>query len=101
MSNIPSSAMPHAKSTEAKGESGQEKNEAGEKTSMSDRAGKIADIARDNPKTAIAAGAAVVAGVVAAAAIPIVRARKSAGEKEGSDGAGKSSAKKSTKKSDS
>jgi hypothetical protein len=44
-----------------------------------DQAGRIAGLARDNPKAAITAGAAVAAGV-AAAAIPLVRAarRKSA-----------------------
>jgi hypothetical protein len=89
MSNIPNSAMPHAKSQSDNndGQSGQ--------TTMSDRAGKIADVARDNPKTAIAAGAAIVAGVVAAAAIPMVRARKNSSEKSSSGSNSKSSSAKS------
>jgi hypothetical protein len=98
MSNIPNSAMPHAKSQSDgnDGQSGQQKNEAGEKTTMSDRAGKIADVARDNPKTAIAAGAAIVAGVVAAAAIPMVRSRKKTSEKGSSGSSSKSSSSKSS-----
>lgn len=42
-----------------------------------DQAGRIAGLARDNPKTAITAGAAVAAGVAAAVAIPLVKARRS------------------------
>jgi len=77
MSSIPNSAMPHANESAIRpdvpeGEGG---------TTLMDRAGKLAssaaDLARDNPKTAIAAGAALLAGAVAAAAIPAVRARKS------------------------
>jgi hypothetical protein len=40
------------------------------------QAGRLVDLARDNPKTAIAAGAALAAGAAAAAAIPIVRAKR-------------------------
>ena len=40
------------------------------------QAGKLVDLARDNPKTAIAAGAALAAGAAAAAAIPLVRAKR-------------------------
>ena len=79
MSNIPSSAMPHAKASETS-ESQQEK---GGGASISKRAGKLAeqagDYARENPKTAIAAGAALAAGVIAAAAIPLVRGRSGSG----------------------
>lgn len=82
MSHIPNSAMPHAASAE----------DAKEETSPSlkQRAGKLAGKARDsaraNPKTAIAAGAALVAGAVAAAAIPKVRAaRAKPAKKKGSD----------------
>lgn len=75
MSNIPSSAMPHAKAAE---EPQQEQGGA----TLSERAGKLAeqagDYARENPKTAIAAGAALAAGVIAAAAIPLVRGRSGA-----------------------
>ncbi|MGZ8284129.1 MAG: hypothetical protein ACXW27_03155 [Allosphingosinicella sp.] len=77
MSNIPSSAMPHAKATE---EPRQE--QAGGPT-LTERAGKLreqaGDYARENPKTAIAAGAALAAGVIAAAAIPLVRGRSASG----------------------
>ncbi|HEX8623894.1 MAG TPA: hypothetical protein VF782_02320 [Allosphingosinicella sp.] len=81
MSNIPSSAMPHAKAGEGS-ESEAQQEQAGGAT-ISERAGKIreqaTDYARDNPKTAIAAGAALAAGVIAAAAIPLVRGRKNSG----------------------
>lgn len=40
------------------------------------QAGRLVDLARDNPKTAIAAGAALAAGAAAAAAIPLVRAQQ-------------------------
>ena len=86
MSHIPNSAMPHAT---AKSETNDEQASS---KSIRQRAGEIADKARENPKTAIAAGAAVVAGAVAAAAIPLVRARKSAGgEKKAAGGSKKNS----------
>jgi hypothetical protein len=88
MSNIPSSAMPHAKASEDP-----QQEQAGG-PSLSERAGKIrdqaTDYARENPKTAIAAGAALAAGVIAAAAIPLVRGRSA------SDGAKKSGGAKTT-----
>jgi len=94
MSNIPSSAMPHAKASEES-----QQDQAGGPT-ISERAGKIreqaTDYARENPKTAIAAGAALAAGVIAAAAIPLVRGRSgSGGGAKKSGGARKSTAKKS------
>lgn len=67
MSHIPSSAMPHA--------GGGNNQESGNGApARQGRARAVADKARDNPKTAIA-GAALVAGAIAAAAIPMVRAR--------------------------
>jgi hypothetical protein len=74
MSSIPNSAMPTAIAEPEEGETQTLMQRATE------QAGRIAGLARDNPKAAIAAGAAVAAGVAAAAAIPIVRAarRKSA-----------------------
>lgn len=60
MSSIPNSAMPHAQAPDEQEESGS-------------FAGGLRDLVRDNPKTAIAAGAAVLAGAVAAAAIPLVK----------------------------
>jgi hypothetical protein len=95
MSSIPNSAMPHA--TEASLEP-QTQSEEGSGTTLKERAGKLAssaaDLARDNPKTAIAAGAALFAGAVAAAAIPAVRARKSGSSGSGGSKSGGSSKKK-------
>lgn len=68
MSRIPNSAIPHAQAeTETEAETGR---------GFSARVADLAELARDNPKTAIAAGAAVAAGVVAAAAIPLVKSRR-------------------------
>jgi hypothetical protein len=98
MSSIPNSAMPHAKESE---ESQQE--QAGGPT-LSERAGKLRDqageYARENPKTAIAAGAALAAGVIAAAAIPLVRGRSGSGgaAKKSGDSAKKTGAKTTAKK---
>jgi hypothetical protein len=64
--------MPHAGGTQEA-----QQDQGGGSATLSERAGKIAEYARENPKAAIAAGAALAAGVVAAAAIPLVRARKS------------------------
>lgn len=93
MSNIPSSAMPHAKAAE------EPQQEQGGGATLTERAGKLAeqagDYARENPKTAIAAGAALAAGVIAAAAIPLVRGRSGSAEGKKSGGAKKSTAKKS------
>ena len=75
MSHIPNSAMPHAApANDAEGagdESGPTLTERATKG-----AGKLADKARANPKTVIAAGAAVVAGAIVAAALPRVRAAR-------------------------
>ncbi len=72
MSSIPNSAMPHARAPDEQEESGS-------------FAGGLRDLVRDNPKTAIAAGAAVLAGAVAAAAIPLVKGAraKSGGSRSG------------------
>lgn len=69
MSRIPESAMPHVRPSDT--ESAQESGGSG-------RFGQVAELAREYPKTAIAAGA-VAAGVVAAAAIPAIRNRVSGG----------------------
>ena len=95
MSNIPSSAMPHAKASEES-----QQDQGGTGPTISERAGKLAeqagDYARENPKTAIAAGAALAAGVIAAAAIPLVRGRSgSGGGAKKSGGDKKTTAKKS------
>lgn len=79
MSHIPSSAMPHAggpSTTEHKNDGAQQKqqNKSGDssESTISAQAGKLADYARENPKTVAAAGVAIV-GAIAAAAIPLVR----------------------------
>jgi hypothetical protein len=91
MSSIPNSAMPHA--------TAEPQQEQGGTATLTERAGdlagKAADYARENPKTAIAAGAALAAGAIAAAAIPLVRGRSGSGGTKKSGGAKKSSARKS------
>jgi len=106
MSHIPSSAMPHAAPSANSDNNqnalgGQHSQNEGMASSVTAAAGKIADLARENPKTAIAAGAAVVAGVAAAAAIPLVRNARSK-QSETKSSAGKSDGTKSSasKKSD-
>ena len=92
MSHIPNSAIPHAdaEALEADDMAGE-----GETLTLKERAGKLAtgaaDLARDNPRTAIAAGAALFAGAVAAAAIPAARARS---RKPGGSGSNSGSKKK-------
>jgi hypothetical protein len=86
MSSIPNSAMPHAQAQD------EPQEEGGLRTTISKGAGKIADLARDNPKTAIAAGVAVAAGAIAAAAIPALRGSG------GSSGGGKTASKGSSRK---
>ena len=70
MSHIPNSAMPHATAEPQQNQGSQESG-----SSMSRGYDAVKEKARQYPKTAIAAGAAVVAGAVAAAAIPLVRGR--------------------------
>jgi hypothetical protein len=74
MSHIPNSAMPHAgaPSTTETNQGGQQQQQQGVGSTISAQAGKVADYARENPKTAAAAGVAIV-GAIAAAAIPLVR----------------------------
>lgn len=74
MSHIPNSAMPHAGP-----DLGNEEEEA-ERNSLYERAGRAAEKARENPKTSIAAGAAMLVGAIAAAAIPFFRSRKADGK---------------------
>lgn len=85
MSHIPSSAMPHAGPSHQSQQDSSGGDQSGQKNApASSRAGKIAQKARGNPKTAIAAGAVVAAGVIAAAAIPLVRSRKKNAAESGS-----------------
>jgi hypothetical protein len=91
MSSIPNSAMPHA--------TAEPQQEQGGSATLTERAGKIAgqaaDYARENPKTAIAAGAALAAGAIAAAAIPLVRGRSGSGGTKSAGSSKKAGAKKS------
>lgn len=66
MSHIPNSVMPHAVAAQS-----EEKN--GHKSAFS--FGGARDKAREYPKSAIAAGAALVIGGIAAAAFPAFRSR--------------------------
>ena len=68
MSSIPSKAMPHAAPTAETEETGT----TAASPTLSERAAGLAELVRDHPKTAIAAGAVLAAG---AAAIPLARAR--------------------------
>ena len=76
MSSIPNKAIPHAAPAPAETEI----DEGGETITLAqrvrDQADRVAGLVRDNPRTAIAAGAAVAAGVAAAAAIPLVKSRR-------------------------
>ena len=80
MSTIPSSATPQAGPAEDIEEGGETLTMARRAADLAQtartQAGRLVDLARDNPKTAIAAGAALAAGAAAAAAIPIVRAQR-------------------------
>ena len=80
MSTIPNSAMPHAGPVSDVEEGGETLTMARRAADLAQsartQAGRLVDLARDNPKTAIAAGAALAAGAAAAAAIPLVRAKQ-------------------------
>ena len=70
MSHIPNSAMPSARS--GADSSAQLDGHA----VAASRFGTLREKAREYPKTTAAAGAAVAAGLVAAAAIPAIRSRR-------------------------
>jgi hypothetical protein len=80
-------------------QSGQSQSKSGESegigSTISAQAGKLTDYVRENPKTAAAAGAAIV-GAIAAAAIPLVRGRsdnnETANKNSGSSKKGKQGA---------
>ncbi|MEA3046825.1 MAG: hypothetical protein QOJ53_1157 [Sphingomonadales bacterium] len=74
MSSIPNSAMPQAGTAEA---------DEAETPSLARRAaGRAAGLVRDNPKKAIAAGAAVAAGVATAAMLGAKRRKSANGSAE-------------------
>jgi hypothetical protein len=90
MSRIPSKAMPHAFAAE--GDETRDMDDSvyeGDRPTLGDRAGAIADTIRGSRVAQVAAGA-VVAGAVAAAATAVVRSRRA-------DPEGKSGGKKSAK----
>ena len=66
MSHIPNSAMPRAVETQ----------EPSAEPGLAGRMGRIGELARENPGTTAAAGAAVLAGAIAAVSIPFLRARQ-------------------------
>lgn len=77
MSHIPNSAMPHATAEPQQQQEGGDGQERGSTVSRGYDA--VKDKAKQYPKTAIAAGAAVVVGAVAAAALPLVRGKSGSG----------------------
>jgi hypothetical protein len=81
MSSIPNSAMPHAAPTAET-----EESESGGQGLVARATGLV----RDNPKTALAAGAAVAAGVATAA---VVRARRGGSSSAGGSKSGGGSSK--------
>jgi hypothetical protein len=81
--------MPHAGPSQSNESSQQQQgDQQGFASGISAQAGKLADYARENPKTAAAAGVAIV-GAIAAAAIPLVRGRGSEGETASKGGSSK------------
>lgn len=87
MSHIPNSAMPHAGHIET------EEQDEGAIATVTEKASSLADRVKANPKPAIAAGAAVLAGAIAAAAIPFIGRNWKSDEKK--PAAKKTTAKKS------
>jgi len=87
MSNIPNSAMPHAGPAAEP-----ETQQAGETLTLAQRvreqADRVATLARENPKAAIAAGAAVAAGVAGVAAAAVVKSRRGKTADGGTAGGG-------------
>lgn len=101
MSHIPNSAMPHAAPSQntqeqPSGSSSSTGSAFNLGETLTEGAGRVAEMVRENPKAAAAAGAAIVAGI-AAAAIPLVRGRgTSETGSTGTSGRSKSTASKST-----
>jgi hypothetical protein len=85
MSHIPNSAMPHAGPS-------QDQEEQGAMSGLSEMASNVMEKVRGAPRGAVAAGAAVAVGALAAAAIPLVKGaladRKSGGTKSRSKSGG-------------
>jgi hypothetical protein len=91
MSSIPNSAMPHAGTTnDSETKAGDESERKGRRASIKKGATKLKAKAKENPKTAIAAGAAVVAAAVGAAALGA--RKKSASAKDSGSKAGSKAA---------
>ncbi|HEV2817971.1 MAG TPA: hypothetical protein VGW40_12210 [Allosphingosinicella sp.] len=77
MSTIPDTAMPKARAAEGESEA-----------ASPGLARRAAGLVRDNPKTAIAAGAAVAAGVATAAVVRARRGKAGGGKAGGGKSAG-------------
>ena len=78
MSYIPNSAMPHAGHIEEIDDEEFDEFEASdfdEEEEQPSRRARVREMVRERPKTSIAAGAALIAGLAAAAAIPFLNAR--------------------------
>ena len=96
MSHIPNKAIPHAGGDpEHRQPDGLDSGQAGESSGGGSAISRLKDAARDNPKTAIAAGVAITAGIAAAVAVPIARAARSKSDesKSGDEKGGEQSAK--------
>jgi hypothetical protein len=96
MSSIPNSAMPHAQASEdGEASGGAQPQKKGAAAKVLDRvvdgagaaAERVVEAARDNPKTAIAAGVAV-AGAVVAAGVAAARGRGKSGGGAAKSGGG-------------
>jgi hypothetical protein len=81
MSHIPNNAIPHAQASEGS-ETAPKKKSGGARARVGDAVGgaveRVVEAARDNPRTAIAAGVAV-AGAVVAAGVAAARGRGKSG----------------------
>jgi hypothetical protein len=75
MSYIPNSAMPHAGNVEPIEDDDFEEMEDFDQGEPQSRRARALELVRDHPKTSAAAGAALLAGLAAAAALPFLSAR--------------------------
>lgn len=88
MSHIPASAVPHAKSHDTHEDAAKSSQAAkpGKTKALSDDAARVGrealDTIKAHPKTAIAVGATIVAGAVAAVAAPLLAKQKDAKPKK-------------------
>ena len=77
MSHIPNKAIPHAGGDpDHRQPDGLDNGQTDESSGGGSTISRLKDAARGNPKTAIAAGVAITAGIAAAVAVPIARAAR-------------------------